>query len=973
MSFQPVNPDGPVPFWFWNGLQTEAEITRQVTLAAAGGLRGLAIHARAGNRVPYLSDHWLLLVRHACVQAREQGLEIWIYDEDGYPSGTAANSIQARRPDLVQSFLSFRHATATQACREPRRLRVFAAADPDLPVDPAALPPETEVLLFSVGRVGRYVDTLRPETARLFLELTHERYRTSLGEFFGNPITAFYTDDVNYLMEFAGGLPYTPGLEPAFRERFGAGLLDRLPLLVEDLPGSRELRIQYRQLLQELFLRHFVRPVRDWCARHGLFLTGHLRGDEGPFTRAVNQFSSAMPFHAAEDVPGIDDYLLRLPDGCYASHVRNPLGLYPLVAYKQAASVANQLKGGRCGVECLTSLGWGVSLEETVRQLRFELFMGMNLLSPHACSYSTAGVAKSDHPPSYFFQQPWWPMMPDLLQRLGALGRLLQRGRHAADVLVLHPATSAWAMTNGADLNPGFKPRHAAADGLSAAGLEREFAELTLHLFRLHAGFDYGDEELLVRSGRVEAGPARLAVGDMAYRTVVIPPVVEMMETTLVLLRNFLAAGGRVIALVPEARWKALPDLAGAAVVRLGADWRPALAGLLVPDLVLADAAGAPLPEVMVHTRVVEGQREFNLLNLQPHAAAVRLPESVAEKMELIDPELDVKCGPAVAFTLPPFGCAHLRPAAGPPPVLAAACGSLLAPGAPPAVLATVAPDAWTVTPQEDNVLHFDSVLLPSGDPLPLREWDAVPPGTGEVELRVDLPPGTTAVRLASEQLCDCRVTANGVPLPAAEGRLLPMSQDLQAVSLGGFLHEGVNRMTVRLPTPPPVRLEDFYLFGSFAVRFHGESGRGRTAQLAPLPPLALGNLAEQGLPFYWGTVCYRTVLTLPADVRPGWLDLGAVEGAVQVVLNGSVLPLRTGPPWRYGLAGRWRSGEENRLEIRLANTPQNFFGAPRRSGGHPPAAGASPAGEAFPAAPRFGLFGPVRLLAPAGGCMSVP
>ena len=41
---------GAVPFWFWNGDQQEDELTRQLELAADGGFRGMAIHARRGNQ-----------------------------------------------------------------------------------------------------------------------------------------------------------------------------------------------------------------------------------------------------------------------------------------------------------------------------------------------------------------------------------------------------------------------------------------------------------------------------------------------------------------------------------------------------------------------------------------------------------------------------------------------------------------------------------------------------------------------------------------------------------------------------------------------------------------------------------------------------------------------------------------------------------------------------------------------------------
>ena len=83
--------NGAVFFWFWNGDQQEAEITRQLELAAAGGLRGMAIHARSGNQTDYMSDRWIVLTRHSCEEALRLGLDIWLYDEEGFPSGTVGH------------------------------------------------------------------------------------------------------------------------------------------------------------------------------------------------------------------------------------------------------------------------------------------------------------------------------------------------------------------------------------------------------------------------------------------------------------------------------------------------------------------------------------------------------------------------------------------------------------------------------------------------------------------------------------------------------------------------------------------------------------------------------------------------------------------------------------------------------------------------------------------------------------------
>lgn len=83
------------PFWFWNGEQNESEIVRQLDEIADSGCRGYALHSRKGNWIPYLSDRWLDLVKFACEESRKRDLKVWIYDEDGFPSGNAVSASRA--------------------------------------------------------------------------------------------------------------------------------------------------------------------------------------------------------------------------------------------------------------------------------------------------------------------------------------------------------------------------------------------------------------------------------------------------------------------------------------------------------------------------------------------------------------------------------------------------------------------------------------------------------------------------------------------------------------------------------------------------------------------------------------------------------------------------------------------------------------------------------------------------------------
>ena len=76
-------------------------------------------------------------------------------------------------------------------------------------------------------------------------------------------------------------------------------------------------------------------------------------------------------------------------------------------------------------------------------------------------------------------------------------------------------------------------------------------------LLGAHLDFDYGDEEMLSRLGAVSrrTGAPLLLVGRAPYTTVIVPSMRTIRSTTLKLLHEFQAVGGRVVfAGVPAAR-----------------------------------------------------------------------------------------------------------------------------------------------------------------------------------------------------------------------------------------------------------------------------------------------------------------------------------------------------------------------------------------------------------------------------------
>ncbi|MDY3071957.1 MAG: glycosyl hydrolase, partial [Eubacteriales bacterium] len=89
----------PAYSWFWNDRITEEGILEQLSTFERRGIRVFYIIAEPREFRPktmptqlepdYLSDDYLRLVRFAVEHAAGMGMRAWLYDEGGWPSGSA--------------------------------------------------------------------------------------------------------------------------------------------------------------------------------------------------------------------------------------------------------------------------------------------------------------------------------------------------------------------------------------------------------------------------------------------------------------------------------------------------------------------------------------------------------------------------------------------------------------------------------------------------------------------------------------------------------------------------------------------------------------------------------------------------------------------------------------------------------------------------------------------------------------------
>ena len=119
--------DRPLIFWSWNDGLAIPELLRQLRGFAEAGIGVCFLHARAGLRTPYLGKEWMACCRAVCAEAQRLGLDIYLYDENGWPSGFGNGQVPAMGDDYCQKAVFFTRERPAADTADRYLLAAYAA------------------------------------------------------------------------------------------------------------------------------------------------------------------------------------------------------------------------------------------------------------------------------------------------------------------------------------------------------------------------------------------------------------------------------------------------------------------------------------------------------------------------------------------------------------------------------------------------------------------------------------------------------------------------------------------------------------------------------------------------------------------------------------------------------------------------------------------------------------------------------
>ena len=936
------------PFWAWNDDLDPAELRRQVREMKRAGLGGFFMHNRIGLVTPYMGERWMECIAATVDEARKQQMHAWLYDEDRWPSGYGGGAVPKRNPDFGMKVLaiaeegsgghrfavrldgageviSYRRLKQGERLRSGEKLRRFDV-----------------VYAGPTGwfNDGPYSDNMNPEAVKAFIEICYEPYRRRFAGEFGKTIPGIFTDEPNVFsghnLSEANRLPWTGRMAAEFKRRRGYDLMARLPELFSSVPEFAKTRHDFWRTVTELFAEAYCGQLGAWCAKNGLELTGHMLGEQD-FAEEIAVGGAAMPSLAHMQRPGID---------MLTEQTRETL------TCKQASSIAHQMGRTRTLSETYGTSGWHFTFEAQKWSGDWQTVLGINTRCQHLTPYSIRGMRKRDYPPHFFHQQPWWryfPLVEDYFARACLFTTI---GEPVREVLLLHTISTAW----------GEAPEAAARRRRG-----QDLNEVAEDMLALHYDFDLGDEIIMAEVGEVKG--RQLAVGEASYKLVVVPACETLFASTAQLLRKFLEAGGKVIAMrrrptrIEGKPAEELDELFAHENVTLicptRAELEDALRALLPRRVSVVGEAGRQVAPVIYHERRRGGRSCVMLANRDRETGHQLTVELAGEgRVEQWDLETGKTAAiPArardgttvLSIFLPPTGSAAL--------VLDPKQRPLSRRQRPREVVREIAlGNEWQPRRTRANSLVLDKCQWRFAG----RKWsEAVPVFVAQNQIRqqmglVDIstadlaqpwiryakpstvPPRTVELRFAfrvakvpdsgielvveSAELFEVLVNGRAVP-NRSKGWWLDKSMDRVALA---HLKRGENELILRCEyrDAPEYELEECYLIGDFGV------DRQTDAIVAEPGTIEAGDWCDQGYPYYAGNLLYGQ------DVNPrlkegerAAVKIGPHFGAcVAVHVNGKLAGVRGWAPCEVDITSKLTRGR-NRIEVEVCGSPRNLLG----------------------------------------------
>ncbi len=559
--------------------ETEEVIRNEIRAMDLGGSRGFVIESRPHK--DYLGEGWWRDLAICIDEAQRLGMEIWIFDEEYYPSGIAGGKVIECNPEQYRMRVMVHYQEFHDVENGPYQVKKTAGTWKHKAVQPSGVEDwetmlcvtaravkdggvKSELMVLEEGQIwhpggkirkaqwvidyvgivpswsGRMydqmVDYLNPEVTDVFIQLTYESTKQRFGDEFGHVIKGFFGDETSFenfgsydvlFGKETPSMPYTRNLIQEFKTRKGYDPTERLYLLwVAEPLWDAELRYDYMDVMTNLFAEHFFGRCQKWCHDNGVQFIGHIIEDNQ--AHAHHGYGVGHFFKASKhfDMGGYDLVLRQMVPGYKKEELLTENWDTDFFAWTIAvlarSSAHLELGTDRVMCENFGAYGWTLGLRDMKWMIDWQTVRGTNVHVPHAFSME---FPDEDCPPHFYAQghNPQWPYYPIWARYTNRCAMMLQDGKHKAPVAVLYTAESHWV-----------------GDKLSMDEVSRTLAEGQID-------FDFISMDILLNQENCNFEEGALHVANEIFEGIIVPRISRMSGLIAERLLIYVESGGKVL------------------------------------------------------------------------------------------------------------------------------------------------------------------------------------------------------------------------------------------------------------------------------------------------------------------------------------------------------------------------------------------------------------------------------------------
>ena len=516
MDFKNIPVDRhPAYTWLWNTAATREIIKKQIDEMFDAGIRAFYILGEPERFRPtvrrthlspeYLSNEYIDLVYYAFEVAKKKGMYTWLYNEGGYPSGTACGKILDLRPDLIQRNVVAKEYTLKASVPYKKSSETLVSFRNGVRLNEGdTFSEDAQITDFCNSPASTTIqsDIARKENVELFLKLTHDAFKVRFGEAMGRDVTMMFDDEAHMGQ-------WSDGLDSIFLDKYGYDLLDYLPYVIDSpeyppkTDKQRRAKIDYIMLCGELVCNNYFGKMKDWLNKNGMLSVGHLDLDHCAAQSRIRKYGNSLKLLRQFDVPGIDAIWSQIsyPDEngvCCHDRFRQANEFFP----RLASSAANQQGHSRALSESFAVYGSHVTPEEMRYVVNYQAVRGISLYNFMAVSLDRKSTLCYQFRPNFIPENTGMDTLGEINEYTARISHILQSSRPDITTALYYPQ------------------RTILASGEFEAEATSSYMNLGNMLERAGVSFDIIDEELVLEG---EVCDGALVCDYVTYKNILVP------------------------------------------------------------------------------------------------------------------------------------------------------------------------------------------------------------------------------------------------------------------------------------------------------------------------------------------------------------------------------------------------------------------------------------------------------------------